>query len=71
MESKTITLEINEFDKKRKLMFGNTPKPSNEPQWQNFMRVYGYKTSKELGAIYGVSASTIRGWAQEGRKKGY
>lgn len=71
MESKIIKLEINGYDEKRKLMFGNTPKPANESQWQNFMRVYGYKTSKELGDIYGVSASTIRGWAQEGRKKGY
>lgn len=71
MESKTITVEINEIDKKRKLMFGNTPKPMNSSQWQIFMRVYDYKTSKELGEIYGVSASTIRTWAQEGRKKGY
>lgn len=71
METKIIKLEINEINQKRKLMFGNSPKPTNESQWQNFMRVYEYKTSKELGDIYGVSASTIRGWAQEGRKKGY
>lgn len=66
-----VLVELNDVDRTKQLRAGNSPKPRNHGQWQVFMKIYGVKTSKELAELYQVAPSTIRTWAQEGRKRGF